>query len=66
MVFVGSIPSGYWYGSNPFSSFLLTYDGKNWKKWGVEEGLPGLINAIAVLNGNVFLSTNAGIFQFRG
>jgi len=65
MVFACTVPNAHWYGSTLHSSFLLTCDGKRCNKYTFRDGLPGQLNSLSKVDGDVFLCTNTGIFRFR-
>jgi hypothetical protein len=58
-------PTTNWYASGRNSSLLLIYDNGKWSKIGFDEGLPAQINALAIHNNRIFLSTNGGIFEWK-
>lgn len=65
MVFLCGIPHGNWYTSSVTTSFLLAYSAGRWKRYTFRNGLPAYTSAITSIDERVFLSTQAGFYEFR-
>ncbi|MCC6445345.1 MAG: carbohydrate-binding family 9-like protein [Armatimonadetes bacterium] len=63
IAFTGAVPSGTWYTSSQGSPFVLLYDRSRWESITFRKGLPGDISALASLDGELYLSTTAGVYR---
>lgn len=64
-VFAARVPGANWYGSGRHSTVVLSFNGSRWHRWTARDAVPGVVNSISAVGGRFFLSTNAGVFQFR-